>query len=131
MILIADTGSSAGGALGALLFLAFMLGCYFLPTIVAYKRHKSNKSAIFLLNLLLGWTVIGWVVSIVWAVTNDEPTTVYIASGNPDEPIRRVNGAAPSPTRFVMHCDSCRHEWVAEKKATSCGACYSTYVKAI
>ncbi|TRZ48114.1 superinfection immunity protein, partial [bacterium] len=31
------------------------------------RQHK-NSLAIFLLNLLLGWTVLGWVVSLVWSV---------------------------------------------------------------
>ena len=40
---------------------------YFIPTICAnYLGHK-NTIAIFLLNLLAGWTLIGWIGSIVWA----------------------------------------------------------------
>jgi cation transport ATPase len=42
---------------------------YFLPTIVG--RHKSNAVAIFVLNLLLGWTLLGWVIALVWACTED------------------------------------------------------------
>jgi len=42
---------------------------YFLPTIIGYK--KKNATAIFLLNLLLGWTFIGWVIALVWATTKD------------------------------------------------------------
>lgn len=41
---------------------------YFLPTLIALLRQHKNKLAIFLLNLLLGWTVLGWVVSLVWSV---------------------------------------------------------------
>lgn len=32
---------------------------------------KRNAGAIFVLNLLLGWTVIGWIVALVWALTVD------------------------------------------------------------
>lgn len=49
--------------------LVFLAAVYFIPTIVA--RGKRNFGAIFALNLLLGWTVIGWVGSLVWALTND------------------------------------------------------------
>lgn len=45
---------------------------YFLPTIIAFNRAKRNKVAIFALNLLLGWTFIGWVIALVWALTVDE-----------------------------------------------------------
>jgi len=41
---------------------------YFLPTLIAFLRQHKNKLAIFLLNLLLGWTVLGWVISLVWSV---------------------------------------------------------------
>ncbi|GAA0635163.1 hypothetical protein GCM10009547_44150 [Sporichthya brevicatena] len=42
---------------------------YFLPWMVASLRGKSNAWAIFWLNLLLGWTVIGWIAALVLACT--------------------------------------------------------------
>jgi hypothetical protein len=42
---------------------------YFLPTIVGW--NKRNAGAIFVLNLLLGWTFFGRVVALVWALTYD------------------------------------------------------------
>jgi hypothetical protein len=56
-------------------FLGFELVMYFLPSIVALARSKRDLLAIFLLNLFLGWTVIGWVVALVWSVKS-EPTVV-------------------------------------------------------
>ena len=47
------------------------LAVYFLPTIIAAVRKKRNILATFLLNLFLGWTFIGWVVALVWAVTKN------------------------------------------------------------
>jgi len=44
-------------------------GLYLLPSIVAIGRNHHNGGAISLLNILLGWTLIGWVVAMVWAVT--------------------------------------------------------------
>jgi len=44
---------------------------YFLPTIIAFARHKRDTSSIFLLNFLLGWTAIGWVIALVWALRVD------------------------------------------------------------
>ncbi|MCO5257500.1 MAG: superinfection immunity protein [Lentimicrobium sp.] len=40
---------------------------YFLPAIVG-RKHK-NVTSIALLNLFLGWTVIGWIVALIWAVS--------------------------------------------------------------
>jgi hypothetical protein len=52
------------------------LALYFLPTIIGW--HKRNAGAIFVLNLLLGWTLVGWVVALVWALTSDAPA--YMAN---------------------------------------------------
>jgi hypothetical protein len=40
---------------------------YFLPFVVALARHHRAKLAIFLTNLLLGVTGIGWLVALIWA----------------------------------------------------------------
>lgn len=40
---------------------------YVLPWMVAALRGKSNAWAIFWLNLLLGWTVVGWISALVLA----------------------------------------------------------------
>ena len=46
---------------------------YFLPTIIAAIRSKRDLLAIFLLNLFLGWSVIGWIVALIWAAKHDAP----------------------------------------------------------
>jgi hypothetical protein len=48
---------------------------YFLPSIIALARSKRDLLAIFLLNLFLGWSVIGWIVALVWAAKSDVPST--------------------------------------------------------
>jgi len=48
---------------------------YFLPSIIALARSKRDLLAIFLLNLFLGWSVIGWIVALVWAAKSEVPTT--------------------------------------------------------
>lgn len=42
---------------------------YFLPAMNARGRRHQNTSAIFVLNLFLGWTLIGWVAALVWSFT--------------------------------------------------------------
>jgi len=51
-----------------LLFLGLML--YFLPAFIALITFHRNAAAIAVLNLLAGWTVVGWLIAIVWAFTN-------------------------------------------------------------
>ncbi len=49
---------------------------YFLPSLVAWQAHKRNMAAIFVLNLLAGWTVVGWVIALVWSFTVDRRNDV-------------------------------------------------------
>jgi hypothetical protein len=42
-----------------------------LPFAVAFYKKRANTGAIFALNLFLGWTLIGWVISLVWALKEE------------------------------------------------------------
>ena len=50
-----------------MVLLLVAVGLYFLPTFVAVNGHP-HALAVFVLNLLLGWTLLGWVVALVWAL---------------------------------------------------------------
>ncbi|MEN9945340.1 MAG: hypothetical protein RLY18_1298 [Pseudomonadota bacterium] len=45
---------------------------YFLPVAIAFYRKRTNTGAIFALNLFLGWSFIGWVIALVWALKDEE-----------------------------------------------------------
>ena len=47
------------------------LAIYFIPFIIALFKRKSNTIAIFFLNLLAGWTFVGWLVAFIWSLTKD------------------------------------------------------------
>jgi hypothetical protein len=49
-------------------FLIFGAGLYFLPAIIAAVRHTHNSTGIVLLNLFLGWTMVGWFVALLLAI---------------------------------------------------------------
>lgn len=44
---------------------------YLIPAMLAEYRHHRQRIAIAILNILLGWTFIGWVAALVWACTSD------------------------------------------------------------
>ena len=54
-----------------LLILLLVLIAYFLPSVVAGVRGHNNYGAILLLNLLLGWTVAGWIGALIWSATDN------------------------------------------------------------
>lgn len=55
------------------------LGFYFLPTIIALSLQRRQWLAIVAVNLLLGWTVLGWIGALVWSLIVDRPAA-YRAS---------------------------------------------------
>ncbi|WP_343675217.1 superinfection immunity protein [Paraburkholderia heleia] len=79
-----QSSSSAEGSPsdpGGLLVIFVLL--YFAPSIVAFRRMHHKRRAITGLNRLLGWSVLGWIVALLWALTgvqkevpcNEQPRT--------------------------------------------------------
>lgn len=64
------TFSYSGAMQNVVLLLTFGLSVsiYLLPAFVALTRKHINTPAICVLNILVGWTFIGWVVALVWAL---------------------------------------------------------------
>ena len=70
----------------------FIFILYMIPTWVAERRKHKNTGAILFLNLLLGWTFIGWVIAFVWACTSsvtEEQKAAILARAMADEMQRR------------------------------------------
>lgn len=44
---------------------------YFLPTIAADVRRHNSRDSIFVINLLLGWTVLFWILSLAWSFSGN------------------------------------------------------------
>lgn len=54
-----------------LLFFGLIL--FFLPMFIACYGDHPNAVPITLVNVLLGWTFLGWVVALVWACSATSP----------------------------------------------------------
>jgi hypothetical protein len=79
---------AAAGLVGGLVVLGILLGMYLLPTIIAAARGHRQTGAIAGLNILLGWTVLGWIGSFVWSLTTPAPPQTII-----------IQQAAPAATQ--------------------------------
>lgn len=66
-----------------LLIVSFVV--YFLPTFIAARRKHHNATGIFVLDLFLGWTGIGWLAALIWSVS---------AVREPQQPVTVVTGEA-------------------------------------
>jgi len=69
-----------------LILLAFPL--YFLPSIIAASRKHPNVGGIIVLNFLLGWTFLGWIGAIIWALASPK--------SNPGVVFNNTNQSNPS-----------------------------------
>ncbi len=65
---------------------AILLLLLFLPAIVAYKRKHRNAGAIFVMTLGLGWTIVGWIVALIWALNGK---TNQVNTGMTGSPFQR------------------------------------------
>jgi len=45
-----------------------LIAAYFAPVIVAHFRHVPNQGSVFVIDLFLGWTLVGWVVALAMAL---------------------------------------------------------------
>lgn len=62
---------------------------YFLPYMIANSKGHTQETAIFVLNLFAGWTIIAWIIALIWAFTNKEKVVFEPKSSSVDE-IRKL-----------------------------------------
>ena len=53
------------------LLMIIAIALYFMPTIVAGYRQQYSFFLILVLNILLGWTMLGWLLLLIWASFGD------------------------------------------------------------
>lgn len=63
-------------------FILFLIAMYWLPTLIALVRQAPSALGIAMLNFFFGWTVIGWIVALVWALAaNPYARVIVIENG--------------------------------------------------
>ncbi len=88
----ATVATGIGGVLILLIVLAVLF--YFLPTIIALFRQHHQKGAVLAINLLLGWTLIGWAVSLAMAMSAKRAAPVIVN--------QIVGGSVPNTAPAVL-----------------------------
>src|SRR4029450_1809538 len=90
---------------GWLLIIAFS-AAYCAPAISASLRRHSQTKSIWRLNLILGWTVVGWIFALLWALTA--------------EPARPLNPQL-TPGPHFRECPECK--WLEQQLSLFCSRC--------
>lgn len=88
-------------AVFALLFL------YFVPTFLAVSRQSLWAGTIFAFNLLLGWTLVGWFVALVWA---------FVAA-TAQSRMKKCPRCAEAVQPDAQICRFCSHSFVVEARS--------------
>lgn len=92
------------------LFWLVSLFLYFLPAFLA--RNKPNFTSILILNILAGWTFIGWIIALVWAISSDSHALVSASTQT-----------APPTAGGSLFCTACGQPCPAGARfCSSCGA---------
>lgn len=87
---------------------------YFIPYWIAAKKNHRQASAILILNVLAGWTIIAWIIALIWANTEPRPEQVVIA-----QPATTQSSTADELMKFKSLLDSgaiTQEEFEAKKK---------------
>jgi hypothetical protein len=74
-LLADDVGAFWEGMLGLAMLLVMAL-LYVLPSLIAWKRKHKSTGGIVALNVLTGWTFIGWLIALVWSLSSPRDVIV-------------------------------------------------------
>jgi hypothetical protein len=67
------------------LIVLFSVAAYFAPTIVAGSRRPPHIGSVIVVNVFLGWTIVGWVVALAMACRSKAPSAVVVVPQVPQQ----------------------------------------------
>jgi len=108
---VPEQSPSSDYSWGGIVLIGVIALIYFFPTMLASEHH--NRRAVFALNLLLGWTIVGWFAALIWSQTKLPPAATSQASSTYACP--KCGAPMTSGARFCGAC-GVKVSVVAEEK---------------
>jgi hypothetical protein len=73
-------------SLTVLAIVAVSLALYLLPVMIGRAREAPDIGAIAVINILLGWTLVGWVIALAMAMRSPAPRGPALPPSRPGSP---------------------------------------------
>ena len=103
--LASSSGSNGGNAVAGFFIILGYIVAYFVPTIVALARKVPSRGSVVVVNFLLGWTIVGWIVALAMACRS-RPQPQYLVppgwgpQGGWTPPPGPEQGPPPGPAQW-------------------------------
>jgi hypothetical protein len=97
--------------------LVIVLGVYFLPLVIAVNRKVPNVGSVAVINVFLGWTLVGWVIALAMALRSVPKKPELV----PETP-KTATAQAISPSGLMYReCPHCKEQM--RRDASVCPHC--------
>jgi len=92
------------------LAIAIVIAAYLAPSIIAFYRKHRSIGSIIAINVLLGWTVIGWIWAFIWSLGSTKTDVVIVNASPVATTTQTASASSPVANKTVA-------ERIAELKA--------------
>jgi hypothetical protein len=114
---LAASGNDAGAGIAVVFIIIIGIAAYWVPTIVATIRKVPNRGSVIVVNLFLGWTLVGWVVALAMAARSQVVPVTMMAP--PAAGWRADPGTQSfSPTWPLVQGPAAGHTQVPQQRST-------------